>query len=61
MVSSGLVWNWEGFWSWGGPDVLYTQFWSAFSFNNLDNKAAAGAVTKFVMTQNEEEEGNETL
>lgn len=37
-----------------------TQFWSAFSFNNLDNEAA-NAVTKLVMTQNEEEGGNETL
>ena len=31
-----------------------------FPFNNLDNEAV-NAVTKFVMTQNEEEEGSETL
>lgn len=44
----------EGFWSWGRSDLMYTQFWSAFYFNNLDNEAAY-AVAKFVMTQNEEE------
>lgn len=59
-LSSGLVWNWEGHWSWGRPDLLHTQFWSAFSFNNLANEAE-NAVTKFVKTQNEEEGGNVTL
>lgn len=37
-------------------DLLYSEFWSTFYFN-LDNEAT-NSVTKFVMTLNEEQEGN---
>lgn len=38
--------------------LFYTEFWSAFYFNNLGNETA-NSVTKFVMTLNEEQKGNE--